>query len=238
MAQPQWATKERQHRLVQLHRAYKGRCLKGHMPCPAVLQLDFSHFVHTYTKTEITSHPVTAADVRDGTAVTFPSHGMGIVELGHAVSREPHVGPMRVAVQHEELSDMYGVAEERAVESWGQEDREARSVDKQLQQRNLPTGESGSFTQFGTLHGRRYDPIERDNYRPPKYHLIGYGADENLHRFAKVRIPRTNIVLHVQLALSIQELSRGQRKRLRKRGIEPQTEAALIEAAVASWWAS
>ena len=187
MALPQCSTPERRKRLVQLVTAYKGRCLKGHALCQ-----DVEHYVHTFSKVEVTSHPVTAADVRDGRAIPFHSHGVGIVELAHAVSGGPVVGPMRVAVQHEELSDLYGLAEERVIEDWKQEDRDARSFDQQLRQQPAPTGEVGRFGRIvDPNRRRRYDPVQVDGLvnNQPRYYLLGYGLDGQMRRRAKVRIP-------------------------------------------------
>lgn len=237
MAQPQWSTPERKQRLVQLAVAYKGRCLQGHALCQVV-----EHYVHTTSKVEVASHPVTAADVRDGRAIAFPCHGVGIVELAHAVSGGPVVGPMRVAVEHQELSDLYGVAEEQAVEDWKAEDREARAFDRQLRQQRAPTGEVGRFVQFSTGKSRRrhLDPIEMEKYvaSRPKYHLLGYGLDNQMRRFAQVRVAGTSIILNVDVSQSIQELSQRRRKWLNRQGIKPQTAEAIIDTAVASWWAS
>ncbi len=235
MALPQWSTSERRTRLVQLAIANKGRCLKGHALCP-----DVEHYVHKFTKVEVASHPVTAADVREGRAIPFPCHGVGIVELAHAVSGGPVVGPMRVAVQHEELADLYGVVEERATEDWKQEDRDARTFDRRLAQQHAPTGEVGQFGSIIDPHRRRrYDPVEVDGFvqNRPRYYLKGYGVDGELRRYAKARIPGTNIVLHVDVSQSIQELSQRNRKWLRRNGIEAKTATALIEDAVAQWWA-
>ena len=236
MALPQWSTPERRTRLVQLVTAYKGRCLKGHALCQ-----DVEHYVHTFSKTEVTSHPVNVADVRDGRAViAHPSHGLGIVDLAHAVSGGPVVGPMRVAVQHEELSDLYGVVEERVTGDWKQEDRDTRSFNRRLAQQQAPTGEVGSFGNLIDPHRRRrYDPVEVDGFvqNRPRFYLKGYGVDDNLRRYAKARIPGTNIVLHVDVSQSIQELSQRKRKWLRRNGIEARAATALIEDAVAQWWA-
>lgn len=238
-------TPERRTRLVQLAGAYKGRCLKDHPEDPDHNWLcpDWEHYVHTSTKVEVVSLPVNAADVRDGRAViAHPCHGLGIVELARAVSGGPVVGPMRVAVQHEELSDLYGVVEERVTGDWKQEDRETRSFDRKLAQQHVPTGEVGRFEQFSTGKSwrRRMDPIEVDGFvqNRPKYYLQGYGVDDKLRRYAKARIPGTNIVLHVDVSQSIQELSQRKRKWLHKHGVETKTATTLIEDAVAQWWAS
>ena len=252
MAQPQWSTPERRTRLVQLVTANKGRCLKGHALCQ-----DVEHYVHTFSKTEVTSHPINAADVREGRAViAHPAHGLGIVDLAQAVlpsvwagvgigqaprSVGPVVGPKRVAVQHEELADQYGLVEERVIGDWQQEDRDARSSERRLAQQHAPTGEVG---RFGVMHtfGRRgaYDPIDVENHvqNRPKYYLQGYGVDGQLRRYAKARIPGTNIVLHVDVSQSIQELSQRKRKWLRRNGIEAKAATALIEDAVSQWWKS
>jgi hypothetical protein len=199
------------------------------------------HFIHTFSKVEVTSHPVTAADVREGRAIAFPCHGVGIVELAHSVSGGPVVGPKRVAVQHEELSDLYGLAEERVTGDWKQQDRDARSFDRRLRQQPAPTGEVGRFGAIiDARRRRRYDPVEVDGFvqNRPKYYLKGYGVDGQLRRYAKARIPGTNIVLQVDVSQSIQELSQRKRKWLRRNGIEAKTATALIEDAVAQWWAS
>lgn len=237
MALPQWSTPERRTRLVQLATAYKGRCLKGHALCQ-----DVEHYVHRFSKVEVSSHPVNVADVREGRAIVpHYCHGIGIVELAHNLKRGPKVRPMRVEVQHEELSDMYGVVEERVIEDWKQEAREARSADRRLAQQHAPTGEVGRFGNIIDPHRRRrYDPVEVDGFvqNRPRYYLKGYGVDDQMRRFAKARIPGTNIVLHVDVSQSIQELSQRKRKWLRRNGIEAQTATALIEDAVSQWWAS
>ena len=237
MALPQWSTPERRTRLVQLAMANKGRCLKGHALCQ-----DVEHYVHTSSKVEVSSHPVNVADVREGRAITPWSHGMGIVDLAMAVSQGPVVGPKRVEVQHEELSDLYGIVEERVIGDWKQEDRGTRSFDDRLRQQHAPTGEVGRFIQFSTGKSwrRNIDPIEMENHvqNRPRYYLKGYGVDGEMRPFAKARIPGTNIVLHVDVSQSVQELSQRKRKWLRRNGIEAQTATALIEDAVAQWWAS
>ena len=235
MALPQWATPERRTRLVQLALANKGRCLKGHALCQV-----FEHYVHTSSKVEVSSHPVDVADVREGRAIAPWNHGMGLVELAHAVKGGPVVGPKRVEVQHEELSDLYGVVEEAVIEDWKQEDREERSETIRLAQQHALTGEVGKFVQFSTGKGwrRNIDPIEMEKHvaNRPRYYLKGYGVDGEMRRFAKARIPGTNIVLHVDVSQSVQELSQRKRKWLRRNGIEAQTATALVENAVAQWW--
>lgn len=239
MALPQWSTPERRTRLVQLATAYKGRCLKGHALCQ-----DVEHYNHRFSKVEVSTQPVTVADVRAGRAITHYQHGMGPVLMVDGLIRAwkqgPVQGPMRVEVQHEELSDMYGVVEERVIEDWKQDARESRSAEKRLAQQHAPTGEVGRFGVLHTIGGRRrYDPVEVDGFvqNRPRYYLKGYGVDDQLRRFAKARIPGTNIVLHVDVSQSIQELSQRKRKWLRRNGIEAQTATALIEDAVSQWWA-
>ena len=58
-----------------------------------------------------------------------------------------------------------------------------------------------------------------------------------LRRIASVRIPRTNIILKVDVSDSIQEMSRGKRQRLRRQGKQLKTELQLIEDALTTWWA-
>lgn len=236
MAMPKWATPQRRTRLVQLAQAHKGRCLQGHRPCS-----DLEHFTHSYTQVEVSSGPVTAADVRAGRAIAYPCHGVGVVELAQAVSGGPVIGPMRVAVQHEELSDRYGLVEERTIESWKQEDREERSELRKAAQQHAPTGEVGQFIQFGTgkSHRRHLDPIEMEKHvaNRPKYYLLGYGVDGQLRRFAKVRIPGTKFILQVDVSQSVQMLSQRKSKWLRRQGINPRTAEVLIQEAVAAWWA-
>ena len=149
---------------MRLAQANKGRCLKGHLPCSHL-----EHFIHTYTQVEVASGPVKSSDVRAGRAIAPACHGVGIVELAYVVSGgdEPRlrwdsnnqplppvvvkpIGPKRVAVQHEELSDRYGLAEERTIEGWKQDDREERSAQRQDAAQLAPTGEAGQFTQFST----------------------------------------------------------------------------------------
>jgi hypothetical protein len=239
MAMPKWATQERRTRLVQLAQAHKGRCLQGHRPCA-----DLEHFIYRHIKTEVSSHPVSAADVRAGRAIAYPCHGVGMVELAQAVSGGPVVGPMRVAVQHEELSDRYGVVEEQVIESWKEDDRDARSADRQEGQRLAPTGEVGRFVQFSTGRGRRrMDPIEMSNYiaSRPKYYLLGYSVDGQMRRRATVHIPGTKFILNVDVSESMKPLSQRQSKRLHRQGIHPRTAPSaegLIQEAVEAWWAS
>ena len=235
MAMPKWATPGRRTYLVAMGTVYKGRCLQGHLPCHHL-----EHFVHTYTKVEVASGPVTAADVRAGRAIAPPCHGVGIVELAHNVSGGPVIGPKRVPVIHEELSDLYGVAEERVIETWKSDDRDLSSEQRREAQRLAPTGEVGTFVQFSTGKGsRRLDPIEMDNhaFNRPRYYLMGYGVDDKLRRFAKVRIPGTRFILQVDVSQSVQAMGGNKRKYLKRKGIETHTEAALIESAVSQWWA-
>ena len=240
----QWATPERQRQLVQLAEVglrvrkpvpYRGCCLKGHSLCQ-----DASHYVNRFTKVEVASGPMSPADVRDGRAIPFPCHGVGIVELAHAVSGARPIGPKRVPVQHEELSDMYGLAEERVTEDWKQEDRDFRSFERQRIQQPAPTGEVGRFGVFHDPNRRStYDPIDVDAHveNRPRYYQMGYSVDGQMHRCAKVRISGTNIIIQVDVSQSIQEMSRGKRQRLRRQGKELKTELQLIEQAVATWWA-
>ena len=231
---PLWATPERQHRLVQLAIAYKGRCLKGHALCR-----NGEHYLHTATKVEIASGPMSPADVRDGRAIPFSCHGVGIVELAHATSGNRPIGPKRVPVHHVELSDMYGLAEERAIEDWKQEDRDIRTFERQRIQQPTPTGESGRFGIFHDPNRQSsYDPIDVEKHvnNRPRYYRLGCSVHK-LRRIASVGIPGTNIILKVDVSDSIQEMSQRKRKWLHKNGINPQTELQLIEQAVATWWA-
>ena len=244
MALPQWSTPERRKRLVQLVTAYKGRCLKGHALCQ-----DVEHYVHTFCKVEVASHPINVADVREGRAITPSSHGMGIVDLAMAVSQGPVVGPKRVEVQHEELSDRYGVLEEQVIESWKQDDREERSADgrewdfaqHKMSQQLHPTGEVGRFVQFSTgkSHRRPFDPIQRETFiaNRPRYYILGYGVDGQLSRHATVRIPGTRFILNVDVSGTTKPLAQRQSKRLHQQGLKPRTEETLIQEAVAAWWA-
>jgi hypothetical protein len=145
------------------------------------------HYIHGSSKIEVASLPVNVADVREGRAITYPCHGVGIVELAHAVAKGPVVGPMRVEVQQEELSDLYGVVEERVTEDWKQEDRVARSFDRRLLEQPAPTGEVGQFGSIINPHRRRrYDPVEVDGFvqNRPRYYLKGYGLDDKMRRDA------------------------------------------------------
>ena len=255
MAMPKWATPERRTYLAAMGTVYKGRCLKGHLPCAHL-----EHFIHTYTKVEVASGPVTAADVRAGRAIAPACHGVGIVELSQVVSGgdaprlrwdannkelppvvQKVIGPKRVPVIHEELSDLYGVAEERVIETWKADDRELRTEQRKEAQRLAPTGEVGTFVQFSTGRGsRRLDPIEIDNhaFNRPRYYLMGYGVDDKLRRFAKVRIPGTRFILQVDVSQSVQAMGKSKRKYLKRHSIETHTEVALILSAVTQWWAS
>ena len=205
MAQPQWATKERQHRLVQLAVAYKGRCLKGHRYCQ-----DVEHYVQLSTTMETAAVPTA---------------------IGYQVKQVP--------VQKAELSDLYGMAEERATEDWKQEDRDLRLFERQRIQQPAPTGEVGRFGRIvDPNRRRRYDPIEVDGHvnNRPSYYLMGYSVDGQMRRHAKVRIPGMNIILQVDVSESLQEVSQRKRKWLRKNGIAVKTAEALIADAVATWW--
>ena len=238
MAMPKWATQERRTRLVQLAQAHKGRCLQGHLPCK-----DLEHFIHRQVKTQVASRPVSASDVRAGRAVTFPCHGVGMVELAQAVSpsAEGVVGPVRVAVQHEELSDRYGVVEEQVIESWKQDDRDDRSLDRQEAQQLARTDEVGKFGSIvDPNRRRRLDPIEMENHiaNRPSYYLLGYGLDGQLRRHATVRIPGTKLTLQVDVSESVQPPSQRKSKWLRRQGINPRTAESLIQEAVEAWWNS
>jgi hypothetical protein len=173
---------------------------------------------------------------------------VGIVELAQAVSGGPVVGPMRVVVQHEELSDRYGLVEEQVIESWKQQDREERSADgrvwdpvqHKMSQQLAPTGEVGQFCQFSTgkSHRRPFDPIERENYlaNRPSYYLLGYGVNGQLHPIATVRIPGTTTLLKIDVSESVQPLSQRKSKWMRRQGINPRTAETLIQEAVSVWW--
>lgn len=269
MVLPQCSTPERRTRLVQLVGKYKGRCLRPHLECRDrrhhtngrcqghPLCQDLEHYVHTFTKVEVAGRMIVHTD-REPTNGTYPVLSPEVSWLPgehmQVRGRSRFVqGKARVPVQHEELSDLYGVVEERVVETWKQEDREERRLDGKewvhvkgaglkLVAQTSSTGEVGRFVQFSTGKGwrRRMDPIEMETHvaNRPKYYLQGYGVDDKLRRYAKARIPGTNIVLHVDVSQSIQELSQRKRKWLHKQGIQTKTATALIEAAVAQWWTS
>lgn len=266
MAMPKWATPERRNYLAIMGTVYKGRCLKGHLPCFHYLRTgSLDHFTHRTVKVEVSSGPVTSADVRAGRAIAYESRnpkarGMGRVDLAQVVSGgdAPRlrwdannkalppavvnvIGPKRVAVQHEELSDLYLVESDRLIESWKQDGRDLSSEQRQEAHRLAPTGEVGTFVQFSTGKGRRrLDPIEMDNHvaNRPRYYLMGYGVDDQLRRFAKVRIPGTRFILQVDVSQSVQAMGRNKRRNLRRKGVETNTAEALIQSAVTQWWAA
>ena len=235
MSQPQWATPERKNHLVELAVQYKGFCLKGHALCRHV-----EHYTTVVTKIEIASGPISPADVREGRAIPFPCHGVGIVELAHAVSNGARpIGPKRVVVQTEELSDLYGQKEEQATDAWKAEDREQRTYDRIQASQLGPTGEVGRFGAFHSV-GRRssYDPVDIDKHvnDRPEYYLMGYGVNGQMQRFAKVKIPGTNVILQVDISQSFQELGEHKRKKLRTKGVKLHSREALCKAAVEEWW--
>jgi|GEM_PF-4899076 len=248
MALPKWSTPERRTHLLDLVDKYKGVCLKGHKLCP-----ELDHYVETTTKFErikvrgrktsqpyFPTHPITAADVREGRAIAPYCHGIGVVELAHAVSGGALTGPKRVPVQHEELSDLYGRVEEQVIADWKQDDRDQRRADRKLWGQAGPTGEVGRFGVFHDpmKHATR-DAIDMEGFfeNRPKYYLLGYSVDNKLRRFARVRIPGTNIQLKVDVTNSIQGIkSEKKRKWLRKQGVRVVFDEILIREAVDAWW--
>lgn len=254
MTLPLWATRDRTNHLVQLALEHKGKCLQGHPSCKEI-----EHYTHVATRMQFASLPISPADVREGRAIAPYCHGMGIVDLAHAVSDASEwqvttsesaktevvalsatVGPKRVPVRREELSDLYGLVEEKVIDDWKAEDREARSADRWLRQQTAPTGELGRFGGFHhPIRGGGYDPVDVDNYieKRPAYKIIGYGVNDKMKRFAKVAIPGTGIILHLDVSNSIQETSKTKRKRLRRHGFQVKSTEALCKQAVAIWWA-
>ncbi len=210
MSQPLWATPERQSQLVKFAMNYKGVCLEGHSLCSVV-----EHYTKVVTKSE-------AAWVR----VTCPPR---------LLKRSPE----RISVEREELSDLYGQVEELAIDSWIAEDRDQGSDERRRASQHAPTGEVGRFGAFHQV-GRRssYDPVDIDNFvnDRPDYFLIGYGVNDQMRRFAKVRIPGTTVILKVDVSQSIQELGKHKRKKLRNKGFKLQWAEAIIRAAVEEWW--
>ena len=257
MAQPQWATPQRQQRLVQLFLAYKGRCLKGHARCRKG-----EHYLHTYLKAETVASrgrvgrapyyrsvptpvklPATGKLDKLPVAQIMPPEHQHIPgdTMQERVPVEIRYPVRQVPVQHTELSDLYGVAEENAIESWKADDRKHRTLDWERVQQPTPTGESGIFGVFHQV-GRAgsYDPIDVEKHvsNRPRYYHLGCSVHK-LRRIASVRIPGTNIILKVDVTESIQlqEMSRGKRQRLRRQGKQLKTELQLIEGAVTTWWA-
>ena len=232
---PKWATAERRNHLVGLARQTKGRCLKGHYLCAEI-----EHYTQVVRKVEIASGPISPADVREGRAITFPCHSVGIVELAHAVSDGTRlIGPKQVVVQREEISDLYGQKEEQAIEIWKVDDREERTHDLIRASQHAPTGEVGRFGAFHIpVRRSSYDPVDIDNFvnGRPDYYLISYGVNDQMRRFAKVRIPGTTVILKVDVSQSIQELGKHKRKKLRNKGFKLQWAEAIIRAAVEEWW--
>ena len=136
MAQPQWATPARQHRLVQLAIAYKGRCLKGHALCR-----NAEHYVHRFTREETAGQNVVT--------LRYPAEKERMDRRPEYLAAHRVVGTAhRITVQHTELSDMYGLAEENAIESWKADDREHRTFERERIEQPTPTGESGKFGVF------------------------------------------------------------------------------------------
>ena len=231
MSQPLWATQERQSQLVKFAMKYKGVCLEGHPLCPEI-----EHYTLVFSKSE-------AAWTRKASTTTICRR---IVEAHTSTPGLMRRSPQRVVVEREELSDLYGQVEERAIDAWKVEDREARRFDGRtpdrfgkLRENLAPTGEIGRFGAFH-LVGRRssYDPVDIDQFvnQRPRYYLKGYGVDDQLRRFARIQIPGTTVILKIDISLGIQELSKRRRKSLRRTGIKLQFTEQIILAAVAQWW--
>ncbi len=210
MSQPLWATQERQSQLVKFAMKYKGVCLEGHALCPQI-----EHY------TQVVTHTQPA-----WTRVDCPPH---------LLARSPQ----RVIVEREELSDLYGQVEERAIDAWKVEDRDQRRDERLRASQHAPTGEVGrfgGFRRFGT--NSSYDPVDIDLFvnQRPRYYLKGYGVDDKLRRFAKVQIPGTTVILKIDVSLGLQELSKRRRKSLRRTGVKLQFTEQIIRAAVDEWW--
>ena len=103
MSQPLWATQERQSQLVKFAMKYKGACLEGHPLCPEI-----EHYTLVVSKSE-------AAWTRKASTTTICRR---IVEAHTSTPGLMRRSPQRVVVEREELSDLYGQVEERAIDAW------------------------------------------------------------------------------------------------------------------------
>ncbi len=128
---------------------------------------------------------------------------------------------------------------EGIIDSWKAEDRERRSYEWKLEQRQIQDGTYGRF-------GGRFDPVARDVFvnERPEYYLVGLGVNPfTYQRVALVRIPSTFIHLFVDVGGVLQEVSKNARRKVLRHGRKPgkALDTKIHEKcrlAVADWWAS
>lgn len=222
VTKPQWATQQRRAHLVKLFQEYGNRCLKGHLVCA-----DYRHYVARSVRQEPAAERVWLDCVdQDGN------------KTGQRIDAW-QVG--RISVTTAYFSRQYDQVAETVIDSWKAEDRETRSMLLQLEQDTLHDGTYGRY-------GGGFDPVARDVYQQtrPVYHLMAFGvAAESKQRIAVIRLPGTNLRLHVAVASAYQgvKVSKNQRRKMARYQSGPpapvwQEIDRLCCAAVAAFWDS
>lgn len=242
---PKWSTPERRAKLVELWQQYGNRCQYGHHLCPTL-----EHYVHQSTSKE-TAHapheagPKVVTNKRTGRQYAY---GVGVTIRKDYLGDKPKVEAEQTYSLQEhfittvELATPFVLASEDAIADWKAEDREERSQQRWLASQTTPTGQGHKFPKLISTvrHHHPTDPVSFDEYtlERPEWILLGNGVDATTgHKVAKVKIPGAGVVLWVDISTSIQETSRGQRKRLKRRGIQPDWSENVITEAVREWWA-
>ena len=225
---PQWATPERQERLVRLFARYHNRCRQGDPACPDLRH----HFEgcaveHESVRTKELRQHIQALEDRELTVtrrerliLLQQKHEQLLAELTRLRQDCPqmehyaeHLARAMFGETPIELPlTLYKKLSEGAIESWKAEDREERSMLRKLEQQQIHDGTYGRY-------GSDFDPVARDVHHQerPEYYLLGFGVSaESKKRIAVIRVPSTYIRLHVDVAGAFQgaSISRNKRRKM------------------------
>jgi hypothetical protein len=218
---PQWSTPERRKHLVKLAvraRQSNGFCAFGHQDCTVP-----EHSYYDRLLVEHTDTSYTLIGLHNGDSVPM------MVKRDYVRSE---------IVLDDKGNLVEGPYLKGLIDFWKAEDRERRSYEWELEQRQLNDGTYGKY-------GSRFDPVARDAFfaNRPEYYLVAMGVNPLTHRrVALVRVPSTFVHLFVDCGGgTVREVSKHAKrkaKRYGKAGAYYQTVHDRCTRAIRHYWNS
>ena len=197
MAQPKWATPDRQTYLVKLWAEYGNKCLYGHTACPIA-----SHYVYLEPKAVKVAIPI---DIpcrdREGNPLKIDGRQVYLTVYGAKT----------VTAQVQKIARLYELKSEEAIKDWKADDRQQDKADwleerkwlHNLAERRHPI--RGQFSSIG-----------KDIFfsEQPQFYLLGLGISGLTFKpFARIRLASSYVHLFIDLGDTLKGVSKNKRRK-------------------------